>query len=95
MQCVLGRDASKLLYLGRESRQGEEERKIKREDERVRKDEMRVQENKERDGYREAQNWDADVLDTPEDDDVEVCACVAQDLPTLQGPNPPQKESKI
>lgn len=37
---------------------------------------MRVQENKERDGYREAQNWDADVLDTPEDDDVEVCACV-------------------
>lgn len=56
---------------------------------------MRVQENKERDGYREAQNWDADVLDTPEDDDVEVCACVAQDLPTMQGPNPPPKKSKI
>lgn len=45
--------------------------------------------------YREAQNWDADVLDTPEDDDVEVCVCVAQVLPMMQGPNRSQKESKI
>ncbi len=63
---------------------------------------MRVQENKEWDGYREAQNWDADVLDTPEDDDVErgvcvcvcVCVCVGQVLSTLQGPNVPKRGIK-
>ncbi len=41
---------------------------------------MRVQENKGWDGYREVQNWDADILDTPEDDDLDdergVCVCV-------------------
>lgn len=56
---------------------------------------MRVQENKGWDGYGEAQNWDAGVLDTPEDDDVEECVCSNSHVrATLEGVNVPKRRVK-
>lgn len=53
-----------------------------------------VQKNKGWDGYREAQNWDGDVPDTPEDDDVVVCV-LGLGFTYTAGTRCPQKESKI